>query len=46
MTEVQNMTQPFSVCMSVYKNDKPADVVVALDSIILREWRSSTFARK
>lgn len=36
MAEVQNMIQPFSVCMSVYKNDKPADVVVALDSIILQ----------
>ena len=28
------MFTSFSVCMSVYKNDKPADVSVALDSII------------
>lgn len=30
----KNMAQLFSVCISVYKNDKPEDVVVALDSII------------
>lgn len=28
------MTQPFSVCMSVYKNDKPADFLIAVRSII------------
>ena len=28
------MNYSFSVCMSVYKNDKPTDVSVALDSII------------
>lgn len=28
------MEKDFSVCMSVYKNDKPADVRVALDSVI------------
>lgn len=39
MTKIQDMTQAFSVCMSVYKNDKPADVVVALDSIIQQSAR-------
>ena len=28
------MKYPFSVCMSVYKNDKPADLIVALDSVV------------
>lgn len=28
------MKQEFSVCMSVYKNDNPADVAVALESVI------------
>lgn len=28
------MSYSFSVCMSVYKNDKPTDVSVALDSIV------------
>ena len=28
------MKQSFSVCMSIYKNDKPVDVIIALDSII------------
>lgn len=27
------MTKPFSVCMSVYKNDKPADFIIAVRSI-------------
>ena len=30
----EDMTQPFSVCMSVYKNDKPTDFLVAVRSII------------
>lgn len=29
----KDIKQPFSVCMSVYKNDKPADFIVAVRSI-------------
>lgn len=33
------MKRDFSVCMSVYKNDKPAEVAVALDSVINQSVR-------
>ena len=33
------MKQKFSVCMSVYKNDKPAEVAVALDSVVNQSAR-------
>ena len=35
----KDMKQPFSVCMSVYKNDKPGDVRVALNSVIEQSVR-------
>lgn len=33
------MKRDFSVCMSVYRNDKPAEVAVALDSVINQSVR-------
>ena len=33
MKQQNNMDQPFSVCMSVYKNDNPKDFLVAVRSI-------------
>ena len=35
------MKQEFSVCMSVYKNDKPAEVNMALGSVINQSVRPS-----